>query len=315
MQKAFTFRDLKKSYPEFELGPLNFELESGTVLGYIGPNGSGKTTTMHCLVGLVKADSGEMEIFGRRNDPNRPAWKLDIGYVGDVHVFYENWSGEKNLKFLSQFYPNWSDELVADLAKRFVIPLHKKAKELSGGNRVKLSLISALAHSPKLLLLDEPTSGLDPVVRTEVLDVLFQVLEDGERAIFYSTHILSDIARLADELAFLDNGKLKLRTGKDDLTDHWRKISFRLEKNNLELEAAVSHKNEGKDHQVISSNHEDTLRQLRELGAENVQENRMTIDEIAVQILKGVNKDRNHGLHGCHGTPLINNPRKSAKSV
>ncbi|MFQ5824103.1 MAG: ABC transporter ATP-binding protein [bacterium] len=286
MPNAFKFKDVIKTFPDFQLGPLTLELEPGTVLGYIGPNGSGKTTTMHCLVGLLKADSGEMEIFGRRNDPNKPAWKFDIGYVGDVHVFYENWSGEKNLKFLSQFYPNWSDELVEDLAKRFVIPLHKKAKELSSGNRVKLSLISALAHSPKLLLLDEPTSGLDPVVRTEVLDVLFQVLEDGERAIFYSTHILSDISRLADDLAFLDNGQVKRRTAKDDLTDQWRKISFRLSGNDVRFESIVSHLREGKDHQIISTNYEATLRQLRDLGAENVQENRMTIDEIAVQILK-----------------------------
>lgn len=286
MPKAFKFNQVVRTFPEFKLGPLNLELEPGMVLGYIGPNGSGKTTTMHCLVGLLKADSGEMEIFGRKNDPNKPAWKFDIGYVGDVHVFYENWSGEKNLKFLSQYYPNWSDELVQDLAKSFVIPLHKKAKALSGGNRVKLSLISALAHSPRLLMLDEPTSGLDPVVRTEVLDVLFQVLEDGERAIFYSTHILSDISRLADDLAFLDNGQVKLRTAKDDLTDQWRKISFRLSENNFEIDATVSHKHEGKDHQVISSNYEATLRHLSELGAENVQENRMSIDEIAVQILK-----------------------------
>lgn len=288
MPKAFAFRDVVKAYPEFQLGPLNLDLEPGTVLGYVGPNGSGKSTTMHCLVGLVKADSGEMQVFGHRNDPNKPVWKLDTGYVGDVHVFYENWSGEKNLKFLSQFYPNWSDRLVADLAKRFNLPLNKKAKELSGGNRVKLSLVAALAHSPKLLLLDEPTSGLDPVVRTEVLDVLFEVLEDGERAIFYSTHILSDISRLADELAFLDNGQVKLRKAKDDLTDQWRKISFRLHRNDFTLKAIVSHKYEGKDHQVISFNSEFTLRQLGELGAENVQENRMSIDEIAVQILKGV---------------------------
>lgn len=286
MPNAFSIKNLVKTFPDFQLGPLNLELAPGTVLGYIGPNGSGKTTTLHCLVGLLKADSGEMEIFGRRNDPNKPAWKFDIGYVGDVHVFYENWSGEKNLKFLSQFYPNWSDRLVQELAERFVIPLHKKAKELSGGNRVKLSLISALAHSPRLLLLDEPTAGLDPVVRTEVLDVLFQVLEDGERAIFYSTHILSDISRLADDLAFLDNGRIKLRSGINDLTDQWRKISFRFTENNVRLDAIVSHQHEGNDHQVISSNREITLKQLADLGIENVQESRLTIDEIAVQILK-----------------------------
>ncbi|MFQ5769023.1 MAG: hypothetical protein ACE5HX_00700, partial [bacterium] len=103
----------------------------------------------------------------------------------------------------------------------------------------------------------------------------------------YSTHILSDISRLADDLAFLDNGRIKLRTAKEDLTDQWRKISFQLAENNLKLDAAVTHKSEGKDHQVISSNHELTIRHLTELGAENIQQNRMTIDEIAVQILKG----------------------------
>jgi ABC-2 type transport system ATP-binding protein len=105
MPKAFAFKNVVKTFPEFQLGPLSLELEPGTVLGYIGPNGSGKTTTMHCLVGLLQADAGEMEVFGRQNDPHHPKWKLDLGYVGDVHVFYEHWSAEKNLKFLAQFYP------------------------------------------------------------------------------------------------------------------------------------------------------------------------------------------------------------------
>ena len=283
---AFKLNDVIKTYPEFQLGPLNLQLEPGIVLGYIGPNGSGKTTTMHCMVGLVKTDAGEIEIFGRKNDPNKPEWKLDIGYVGDLHVFYENWSAEKNLRFLSQFYPNWSNQYMKELIKRFELPVQKKAKELSSGNRVKLSLIAALSHSPKLLLLDEPTAGLDPVVRTEVLNALFEILEDGEKAIFYSTHILTDISRLADDLAFLDNGKLKLRTSKDDLTDNWRRISFKLSHNDIKLDAIVNHIHEGNDHQVISSNHEATLRQLNELGAHNIQENRLGIDEIAIEILK-----------------------------
>lgn len=286
MEKAFQFKNVVKRYPEFQLGPLDLELKPGIVLGYIGPNGSGKTTTMHCLTGLVKADEGEMFVFGKRNDPNKPAWKLDIGYVGDIHVFYERWSGEKNLEFLSQFYPNWSHERANELARRFNLPLNKRAKDLSSGNRVKLSLVSALAHSPKLLLLDEPTAGIDPVVRTEVLDVLFEALEEGDRAIFYSTHILSDISRLADELAFLHNGQVIQRSAKDDLTDSWRKITFRLAKSPVSLEATVEQKREGNEYQVTSSDFETTIKQLRELGAENIRENRMTIDEIAVQILK-----------------------------
>jgi ABC-2 type transport system ATP-binding protein len=244
------------------------------------------------MVGLVKSEEGEVKIFGRENNPNKPAWKFDIGYVGDVHVFYENWTATKNLKFLKQFYPNWSDTLVNDLVKRFEVPLNKKAKELSSGNRVKLSLVSALAHQPKLLLLDEPTAGLDPVVRTEVLDTLFEILEDGERSIFYSTHILSDISRLADDLAVLHNGQIIQRSGKDNLIEKWRRISFRLEHSNGKIDSVVHHKTEGKDHSVISSDFDMTMAQLKKLGAENILENRMSIDEITVEILKEV-KDVN----------------------
>lgn len=286
MTKAFEITNLVRAFPEFQLGPISLELEPGTVMGYVGPNGSGKTTTMHCMVGLLKSDEGKIEIFGRENDPNNADWKFDVGYVGDKHVFYENWTGEKNLKFLSQFYPNWSNDFASKLIERFQVPVKKRAKELSSGNRVKLSLIGALAHSPKLLILDEPTSGLDPVVRSEFLDVLFEVIESGERAIFYSTHILSDISKIADELAFIDEGKLKLKIAKDDLTDNWRRISFRLSTNDLKLTNVVHQIIDGNDYKVISSDFKATSEQLKELGAENIIETRMSIDEIAVEILK-----------------------------
>src|SRR5262245_13536972 len=248
MTAAFSIRGLVKKYPEFQLGPLELDLEPGTVLGYIGPNGSGKTTTIHCLVGLIKSDDGEIQICGNPQRSSEPAWKADIGYVGDEQVFYEYWSGERNLEFLSTFYPTWSTPRASELAKRFDLPLKKPVRELSKGNRVKLALVAALSRSPRLLLLDEPTSGLDPVVRAEFLDVLFEYMESGENAIFYSTHILSDISRLADELAFLDDGKLKLRQAKEDLTERWCRISFQSQGNNLRLPAVASHKHVGKDH-------------------------------------------------------------------
>lgn len=293
MKKAFQIINLVKKYPEFTLGPLNLDLEPGTVLGFIGPNGAGKTTTLHCLTGLVKANSGEMSIFGKPNNPNKPEWKLDIGYVGDVHVFYENWSAQKNLDFLAQFYPDWSKQKEQDLVKRFDIPINKKAKELSSGNRVKLSLIGALAHNPKLLLLDEPTSGLDPVVRSEVLDTLFEIMEDEEKAIFYSTHILSDISRLADNLAFINKGQMLLKTPKDFLTDNWRKITFRHSQETFKTGEFESHKCKNGDHKLISTSFEERLVELKAIGAENLQVNRMTIEEIAVEILKGVRNVEN----------------------
>ncbi len=286
MKNAFKITGLTKSFYEFQLGPLNLELEPGRVMGYIGPNGSGKTTTMHCMVGLVKPDAGEIEIFGNKNDQNKTDWKLDIGYVGDKHVFYENWNGKKNLDFLSQFYPNWDNQFAEELIKRFELPIEKKAKELSTGNRVKLSLIGALAHRPKLLILDEPTSGLDPVVRTELLDILFEVVESGERAIFYSTHILSDISRIADELTFLNNGQIMLTTPKDNLTEKWRKISFKLAKGKTDFANTEFVEAEGNSYKIISNNFETTISELKNLGAENIIETRMSVDDISVQILK-----------------------------
>jgi len=287
MTQAFRLIDMVKTYPGFQLGPLNLELEPGTVLGYIGPNASGKTTTFHCMAGVTRPRGGRIEVFGREASPHMPEWRFDIGYVGDVHAFYEGWTGEANLAFRSKFYPAWSHSRAVELAKRFNLPLDVKAKNLSTGNRVKLSLVAALAHSPRLLLLDEPTSGLDPVVRREVLDTLFEVLESGERAIFYATHILTDIGRLADKLAFLRGGRVIQVSAKDDLLDKWRSISFRYSDSRPRLEAAVVHEIEGNNHRLISSDQVRTITGLQAIGAESIEATRMTIDDIVVEILKG----------------------------
>jgi ABC-2 type transport system ATP-binding protein len=227
MTVALRMSGVTKKYRGFTLGPLDLELEPGVVLGLIGPNGAGKTTTINIIAGLIRQDLGSMDIFGIRHNLNDPSWKFHIGYVGDTHVFYEYWSGERNLKFLKQFYPDWSDKRVDELAKRFDLDLKKRANTLSKGNRAKLALIGVLAHNPKLLILDEPTSGLDPVVRAEFLETLWELIESGESAVLYSTHILSDINRISDELAFLRDGKIVRRDKKDDLIDSWRSISFK----------------------------------------------------------------------------------------
>ena len=235
---AFSLHQVVKRYRDFTLGPLDLTLEPGTVLGFIGPNGSGKTTTINCIAGLVVPDAGATEVFGQRVDPRDAAWKAEIGVVGETQGFYRSWTARENLGFLSRFYTGWSNERALRLAARLGLPLDVRACELSKGQMAKLALVAALGHGPRLLLLDEPTSGLDPVVRAEVLDVLWEVIEDSEHAIFYSTHVLSDISRLADELVFLRDGRVLLRSSRDALTDRWRRISFRLAEQDVGVTAA-----------------------------------------------------------------------------
>jgi ABC-2 type transport system ATP-binding protein len=277
---------LTKRWPGFQLGPLVLTLEPGTVLALVGPNGAGKTTTLNCIAGLLVPDDGKIEVFGHSVDPTLTKYRREIGYVGEENGFFQGWKASRNLEFLARAMPGWSKDRAHSLADRLGLPLDKPVNKLSRGNRTKLALVAALAHEPKLLLLDEPTAGLDPVVRAEVLDVLWEITEDGEHAVLYSTHVLSDINRLADELVFLRDGQLVLRTGRDELSERWRQLSFRLQAEDLELDGVVEHRRVRTEHQVVTRDAEATLRHLRELGAEAVEVSRMSVDEIAVQILK-----------------------------
>lgn len=283
---AARLHGLTKRFPGFQLGPLDLVLEPGTVVVLIGPNGAGKTTTLNCMAGLVLPDEGGCEVFGAPVDPARPAYRHQVGYLGEEDGFFQRWSVGRNLEFLAAYLPGWSGDRARRLVERFELPLEKPVEDLSRGNRTKLMLVSALAHAPRLLLLDEPTAGLDPVVRSEVLDVLWEVTEDGEHAVLYSTHVLSDVSRLADELVFLRDGRLLLRTGREELSDRWRRISFRLQDAELELTGVVEHRRVRAEHQVVTRDARATLEQLGALGAEAVEVSRMTVDEIAVQILR-----------------------------
>jgi ABC-2 type transport system ATP-binding protein len=218
--------------------------------------------------------------------PSRTDYRREIGTVGEESGFLQRWSARKNLDLLGGLIPTWSRDRAHRLADRIALPLDTPVNKMSRGNKTKLSIVAALAHGPRLLLLDEPTAGLDPVVRSEVLDVLWEITEDGEHAVLYSTHVLSDISRLADELVFLRDGELVLRTGRDALAEQWRRISFRLPQDEVELTGVVEHRRVRSEHQVITRDAAATLRQLEALGAEAVEEARMSVDEIAVQILK-----------------------------
>jgi ABC-2 type transport system ATP-binding protein len=265
---------------------MDLVLEPGTVLALVGPNGAGKTTTLNCMAGLIVPDEGGTEVFGAPVHPARTEYRRDVGYVGEESGFFQRWTAGRNLDYLARAIPGWSHDRASRLTERIGLPLGKPVNKLSRGNKTKLALVAALAHGPRLLLLDEPTAGLDPVVRSEVLDVLWEITEDGEHAVLYSTHVLSDINRLADELAFLRDGQLVLRTGRDELSESWRRVSFRLQAEDVDLDGVVEHRRVRAEHQVLTRDAEATLKQLARLGAEAIEVSRMSVDEIAVQILK-----------------------------
>jgi ABC-2 type transport system ATP-binding protein len=286
MDTAFTMANVVKKYKNFTLGPLNMELKAGTVLGYVGNNGAGKTTTIYLLSGLLIPDEGEMTIFGEKNDIRKTSWKHNIGYVGDAGGFYENWSVRKNLDFVSQFYPSWSYEYEKYLIKRLELNENEKVKALSTGNRMKLRLVMALSYRPRLLLLDEPSSGLDPVVRSEFKDIMFEYMESGNNAMLYSTHILTDISRLADEFAFISGGNIIMRENLEDLIAKWSVITCRTKYGIHDAPFVSGTESEGNDFMLFSYNKEETLNFLRRISAEITGVHPMTIEDISLQILR-----------------------------
>jgi ABC-2 type transport system ATP-binding protein len=305
---AFELHNIEKHYPGFKLGPLSLAAEPGTVLALIGPNGAGKTTLMDLLAGVLRPARGQVALFGRAVDANAADAKNAIGYASEQQAFYENWTGAANLRFLAGFFPDWSQTRQQQLVDRFELPLDKKVKALSKGNRTKLSLVAALARQPRLLLLDEPTAGLDPLVRAELLDTLWELIETGEHTIFYSTHILSDVSRLADNLAFIRNGQLLFRSGRDELERDWRQLSLRMPTGTLPAavtQTLISYRVQGELHQAVSSDFERTSDQLRALGVTQIEASLLSLEDISVHILRSSSAVSDHD-------PVVTRPLVSA---
>jgi ABC-2 type transport system ATP-binding protein len=287
MDIALGLRGLEVHFDRFKLGPLDLDLEVGKVVGLVGPNGSGKTTTIRSVAGNLHRDAGAIEVCGKSAIREDGSWKANIGYVPDVPVFYEWMTAARFLEFISGFYPTWSGSFAAELSSRFRLDLQEKTKRLSTGNRVKLSLVAALAHKPRLALFDEPTAGLDPVVRTEVFDVLCEMMERDHMTILYSTHLIDDLHRLADELVFLISGEIRLHEPKDDLIDRWRRVRFHHAEALSDLEGVLQHERQDRLHELVTPDGEKTASDLAARGAEAIHAQPLTLEEIAVLIMKG----------------------------
>lgn len=225
MTNSIEIRGLNKSYPDFTLGEIDLTLPGGTIMGLIGENGAGKTTLMKCILNLVRRDSGSITLLGYDNIREERLAKAEIGVVLDECFFHDTLRPKDVGAILAPaFRDRWDSRLYADYLDKFQLPQGKLIKEFSRGMKMKLSLAAALAHRPKLLLLDEATAGLDPVVRDEILDEFLAFICDEEHSILISSHITSDLEKVADYITYLHQGRIVLSDAKDTILEHYGRV-------------------------------------------------------------------------------------------
>jgi len=239
MENILEIKDLKKKFGKFGVENVSFSLPKGYIMGFVGKNGAGKTTTIKCILNMLHRDGGEIKIFGKDNLLHEAEIKTKIGAVMDSAFFEENWTLLQTGKALKPFYPDWSDNKFTDLLHKFQLDPNKKIKQLSRGMKMKIMIACALAHDPDFLILDEPTSGLDAVARDELMEVLQEFVRSENKSILFSTHITSDLEKIADYITFIHDGVIKYTGTKDEVLEKYTLVKGGLGLLNTEQQKLV----------------------------------------------------------------------------
>ncbi len=219
-ENAIEINNLVKKYDGFTLGEISFAVPTGSIMGFVGQNGSGKSTTIKSILNIIKNDSGEIKIFGLDHIKYEKEIKEKIAVVFDTLPFHESLNGKQINNIMKNMYKEWSEETFYGYLERFHLPVKKKLGEFSKGMKMKFQIATALSHNASLLIMDEATAGLDPVVRSEMLDVFMEFMQDETHSILMSSHITSDLERIADKLTFIHNGKIILSGYKDEILEN-----------------------------------------------------------------------------------------------
>lgn len=222
MENAIEIKGLTRRYPRFTLNNVSLTVPRGVVMGFIGENGAGKTTTIKAILGLLNKGEGSVRVLGEEAVSLSPETKEKIGIVFDGLAFPENLNAVQLDRVMSGIYKTWSSETFFGYLNRFELPLKKKFKGFSRGMEMRLSIAAALSHNPELLVLDEPTSGLDPVMRSEILDIFLEFMQDESHSILLSTHITSDLEHIADYVTFIHKGELVFTEERNEMRDKYR---------------------------------------------------------------------------------------------
>jgi ABC-2 type transport system ATP-binding protein len=225
---AIDMRGIGKRYRYFSLDNIDLKLPRGEIMGMIGPNGAGKSTTIRILLGLVHQDCGDVRVLGHPMPAGQVAAKWDVGFTSEDMRLYEGQTLGWHMQWMQSIYPDWDDAYAQVLLKRFGLRAEQKLKGVSHGQRVKSTLLLALARKPKLLVLDEPTTGLDPVARHEILRELTDVMVDEDRSILFSSHNTQDVEQISDRITFIDRGRIIDSMDKEAYLDRWRRLRLEV---------------------------------------------------------------------------------------
>ncbi|MGN0374415.1 MAG: ABC transporter ATP-binding protein [Butyrivibrio sp.] len=217
MNNVLELHNVTKDYGDFKLDNVSLTVGQGGICGFIGQNGAGKTTTIKLIMNVIKRDTGEIKVFGQSIDTDSKKTKERIGIVYDEMGFHDFLTPKQLNTILKNIYSNWDETAFYTYLKRFSLPSGKKCGDFSRGMRMKLQIAAAMSHNADLLIMDEPTSGLDPIVRTEILQIFQEYVTDENHTILLSSHITGDLDRIADEVIFINGGKIILSGNKDEL--------------------------------------------------------------------------------------------------
>lgn len=208
MSNIVEFKNVTKNFKGFSINNINLNVKKGNVTGFIGANGAGKSTTMKLMMNLLQPDSGEIKVFDLNYARHEKEIKERIGFVYDSNVFYKSLNIEDIRKIVAPSYNNWDSQKFDEYINQFELPRNKAIKNFSKGMSMKVSLAIALSHDAEFIIMDEPTAGLDPIFRRELLNTLKEIFSDGSKTLFFSTHITSDLEQIADQITFIQDGKI-----------------------------------------------------------------------------------------------------------
>ena len=284
MENIIEIKNLKKKYDDkFELGKIDMEIPKGVIVGLIGENGAGKTTLIKAMLNIIKADNGEIKIFGKDYKKEEKNIKQDIGVVLDNMFFPELLNAKDINSIMKNIYENWDSKLYFSYLKEFNLEENKPLKSMSKGMRKKLEIVTAISHKPELLILDEPTSGLDPVARSEVSEIFQKFIEDEKHSIILSTHITSDLEHIADEIIFIDKGKKVLQKSRDEIIDNYGILKCDIDYfSNIDKKDIITYKKTKYAYEILVDDKEKTSKKYPSCVIDKI-----TLEDLMVLVIKG----------------------------